>query len=161
MSLVLSFVSVFKNYAFLTDTEKQNKFVAFEAQTAGIVHSFCRCCCSVRLVPVKKTGVCVKCSLLPSPTYYHDKACLPVWWERGNPRFALPRCLSDLTHAEKMVIQRISPFVPLMHIKLGVFGLSGHCVAFEQNIDEFVSVLPRKRDDVSFLKVLQIRVLIL
>lgn len=167
-SLVLSFLAVLtvqrrlsrcfrvsKHYAFLTDAEKRETFALFEEQTAALGHGYCRCCCAVRLVPVKASGLCQKCSTLGNPTYYLDKNCLPVWWSDGAPRYFLPCCLAQLTNAEKMVIQRVSPFVPLMHIKMGVFGLSGHCVAFEQDIDQFVTVLPRKCDDVAFLKVLQ------
>lgn len=54
-----------------------------------------------------------------------------------------------------MLIQRISPFVPLHHIKRGTFGLRGHVCAFEQDLNEFLQRLPRTRDDTSLLKVVQ------
>jgi hypothetical protein len=44
----------------------------------------------------------------------------------------------------------------LQHIKQGVFGICGHAVAFEQDIEEFVNTLPRGRKDVAMLNVLKV-----
>ena len=57
--------------------------------------------------------------------------------------------------AECLLIQRLSPVVPLYHIKNGTFGLTGHCCAFVQDLDGFVNTLPRRESDVTLLKVLQ------
>jgi hypothetical protein len=54
-----------------------------------------------------------------------------------------------------MLIQRISPFVPLHHIKNGVMGLRGHVCAFEQDINEFICTLPRAVNDVSLIRVVK------
>jgi Helitron helicase-like domain at N-terminus len=60
-----------------------------------------------------------------------------------------------LTLAEKMLIALASPFIPLQHIKNGVFGLSGHVCCFDQDLEHFVNTLPRHPTDVSVLKVLK------
>ena len=49
----------------------------------------------------------------------------------------------------------ISPFVPLYHVRNGIFGIKGHVVAFEQDIEGFLKKIPIKKDDVIILKVIQ------
>lgn len=56
---------------------------------------------------------------------------------------------------EKLLIQKVSPFVPLEHIHKGVMGLKGHVCAFEQNLHEIVTVLPRLPSDVSIIRVIR------
>ena len=57
--------------------------------------------------------------------------------------------------AEKMLIQRISPFVPLHHIKNGTMGITGHVCSFETDLEGFVDSLPRLESDVSMIRVLR------
>ena len=45
--------------------------------------------------------------------------------------------------------------MPLHHIKNGVFGLTGHCCAFEQDVDGFVNRLPRKPHDSALIEVMK------
>jgi Helitron helicase-like domain at N-terminus len=80
---------------------------------------------------------------------------LPIWYDDGQPQYHVPDCLLQLTHAEKMLIQRVSPFVPLHHLKNGTFGISGHVCAFEQDISSMANILPRLNKDVTVIKVLQ------
>jgi hypothetical protein len=56
---------------------------------------------------------------------------------------------------EKLLIQKVSPFVPLEHIHNGIMGLKGHVCAFEQNLNEIVTVLPRLPSNVSFVRVIR------
>jgi len=100
-------------------------------------------------------GYCSACKGLKNKDFYLDKNALPIWRKDSEAIYTLPECLQTLSHAEKMLIQRISPFVPLHHIKNGVFGLTGHVCAFEQDIEGFVNSLPRQRKDVTMLKVLK------
>ena len=54
--------------------------------------------------------------------YYLEAGALPVWYnDEGVPQYYVPSVLSSLTQAEKLLIQRISPFVPLQHLKQGTF----------------------------------------
>ena len=54
-----------------------------------------------------------------------------------------------------MLIQLASPFVPLQHVKHGVFGLSGHVCSFEQDVGKFVKTLPRRETDVVMLQIMK------
>jgi hypothetical protein len=102
------------------------------------------------------SGYCKdKCAKLKDKERFIKKNSLPVWIKDGVVMYSLPSCLKNLSHAEKMLIQRISPFVPLYHIKNGTFGITGHVCCFEQDIEGFVNKLPRTKDDSSMLKVLQ------
>ena len=103
----------------------------------------------------QKTGLCESCAPRHNVDYFLNEGALPVWFLDGVAQYQLPKALQDLSHAEKMLIQRVSPFVPLHHIKMGTWGLSGHVCAFEQDLEGFCSRLPRQKDDVTMLKVLQ------
>ena len=103
--------------------------------------------------------MCLRCTgrgkSKDDPNYYLKANALPVWYKDGEAQYRIPPCLKGLSYAEKLLIQRVSPFVPLHHIKSGVFGLSGHVCAFEQEIEPFVKTLPREAKDVSMLRVLK------
>ena len=84
----------------------------------------------------------------------------PVWYERdddgsirtdflGEPvvRYGIPQVLKKLTMAEKLLIRRCSPLIPSHHIKNGIYGINGHCVAFPQNIGPMCSDLPQKESN--------------
>jgi len=119
-------------------------------------HSKCPCCHMVGLnIKLTRKGVCTKCAPLKDRDYYLKEKALPVWYDGDTPMFTLPSVLTGLTPAEMMLIQRLSPFVPLHHIKNGLFGLKGHVCAFEQDVQDFVNRLPRKRNDVAMIQVLQ------
>lgn len=100
-------------------------------------------------------GYCVTCAKFKNRDYYIENRLLPVWYKDGVPQYHVPMVLECLSHAEKMLIQRVSPFVPLHHIKNGVFGLSGHVCAFEQDIGSMVDVLPRISTETGVIRVLQ------
>lgn len=78
-----------------------------------------------------------------------------MWYKEGIAQFHVPEELQDLTLAEKLLIQRASPFVPLRFIKNGIFGISGHVCTFEQDVEDFVNRLPRHRNDVTMLSVVK------
>ena len=52
-----------------------------------------------------------------------------------------------------MLIQKISPFIPLHHIKNGTFGIKGHVCSFPQDISSICTELPRLPSDVTIVKV--------
>lgn len=122
-----------------------------------IQHRHCVCCHKIGLnVEVNAKGVCKDCTSYRNPNYFIDKKALPIWYDDGGiPQFKVPEELSNLTIAECMLIQLNSPFIPLQHIKNGVFGLSGHVCSFQQDIEEFVNRLPRSKNDVTMLNVLK------
>lgn len=93
--------------------------------------------------------------VLKNPGYYLGHKLLPIWYKEDVPQFHIPLELTRLTLAEKMLIQLASPFIPLRHIKNGAFGLSGHVCCFEQDVEGFVTKLPRGKSDITMLNVLK------
>ena len=106
-------------------------------------------------IKVNGSGYCSTCCNRANKDYFQDGKLLPIWFKDGVPQYNVPEVLNRLSHAEKMLIQRVSPFVPLHHIKLGVFGLSGHVCAFEQDITAMSDILPRHGNDAGVIRVIQ------
>jgi Helitron helicase-like domain at N-terminus len=134
-----------------------NATLNFEQSCKDVRVSHCLCCRQVRLqlsMNVRR-GVCHECSNLKDKNYYIDRNLLPIWYKEGHVQYGVPPELTCLTLAEKMLIQLASPFIPLQHIKNGVFGLSGHVCSFEQDVEKFVTTLPRHPSEVTVLKVLK------
>jgi hypothetical protein len=128
----------------------------FEYECEGLKYGHCLCCRQVKLgLVVNRNGVCIDCSKKRNPHFYEDQKMLPIWYENGVVQYRVPPQLSCLSMAEKMLIQMASPFIPLRHIKNGVFGLSGHVCCFDQDLESFVNTLPRKATDVLILQVLK------
>lgn len=146
---------------FMTSQEKKAVFSEFENKTKCIQLNHCKICRCVGLniqMSRKKSlqeSTCKKCEKLSSD-YWIKENLLPVWFDKDNiPQYQVPIELSSLSDAEKMLIQRISPFVPLHHIKSGTLGLRGHICCFPQDISSVCNVLPRLPDDVHIIKMLQ------
>lgn len=142
----------------LSVSEKRALFVKYEKRISSLIHKQCRVCRCVGLnMNTKDTHegkICHKCQRLQNVHEFITKA-LPTWTDqKGKVHYELPDQLKGLTTAEKALIQRISPLIPLHHIKQGCFGLQGHTCAFEQNVTDFVHVLPRLADDVTIIKIL-------
>lgn len=145
----------------LSEDEKVKVIKQFELQCNKLRHKHCKCCHQVSLnldvaVQGTKVGMCSNCRKMNNSSYYFDEKLLPIWFDDcGQPIYTVPVELQGLTTAEKLLIQRISPFVPLHHIKNGTMGLTGHVCAFEQDLDGFLTTMPRAKDNVSMLKVLK------
>jgi len=69
--------------------------------------------------------------------------------------YELPEEQSHLTIAEKLLIQRVSPLVPVIHIKNGILGVRGHIVSFFQDISGIAKALQRLPSEVSMVKVIR------
>jgi hypothetical protein len=70
-------------------------------------------------------------------------------------KYSVPPQLKNLTIAEKLLIQRISPLIPVIYIKNGSVGSRGHVVNFFQDISGICNELPKLPSDVSVVKVLR------
>ena len=141
----------------LTTSEKLKIGVAFEQQCRLVVHGYCVCCRCVGLsIEIVSQGVCSDCTKYDTPEHFEQNKCLPIWYLEGIPQYHVPVELTCLSLAEKMLIQLASPFIPLRHIKNGVFGLSGHVCCFEQDVGGFVNSLPRKKMILFYLKFLNL-----
>lgn len=82
---------------------------------------------------------------------------LPVWIDKKTSEIhhTLPEELQGLRHGEKLLIQKLSTHVPLVHLKYGQYGISGHVCSFPQNIQEICNTLPRQPKDVEFIQVVK------
>ena len=128
----------------------------FEKKCRSLRHRHCLGCRMVSLnINVNSKGFCESCCRRKDRNFLLNKRLLPIWYKDDSPQYRLPPELLGLTIAEQMLIQRVSPFVPLHHIKNGVFGLSGHVCAFEQDITGMADTLPRLPRDTTVLRVLQ------
>ena len=145
----------------LSEEEKVNAIKDFELECNKLHHKRCKSCRQVSLNLDLATrgdyvGYCGACRKMTNKNFYHDEKLLPIWFDDdGTPIYTVPFQLQGLSTAEKLLIQRISPFVPLHHLKNGLMGLTGHVCAFEQDLDGFLSTLPRKHDNVTMMKVLK------
>ena len=129
----------------LNRDEKDLILREFESRCAAMKHFRCNECHSVGIcMKVSNKGLCKNCAN-NDKGYLLKTNTLPLWKDgRGRIHYDVPRELKCLTIAEKLLIQLASVVVPLQHIKNGVFGLLGHVCAFEQDVNEFAKVLPRR-----------------
>lgn len=135
---------------------KRNLIRYFESECKAMKHKRCHGCRMVSLnLELNNKGFCSNCVRQPSREHLLKKKLLPLWYKDGVAQFHVPPELKCLSHAEKMLIQRVSPFVPLHHILNGLFGLTGHVCAFEQKISEMANILPRFGKDTTVIRVLQ------
>lgn len=140
----------------LTDKEKRAIGSHFELKCSEIKTVLCPCCMRVGInLQIGNKGVCKSCGALGNTKYFETKGALPIWHQDGTPQFHIPEELACLSLAEKMLIQRASPFIPLRHIKNGIFGIAGHVCTFPQDIAEFANKLPRHKNDVTMISVLK------
>ena len=95
---------------------------AFENECEKIDVQHCKVCHTIG-VDMEWSCKEQKCKSCKNKTenYYMKNKELPVWFDKGTCQFHVPDELKILSDAEKMLIQRLSPFVPLHHIKNVVF----------------------------------------
>jgi hypothetical protein len=148
---------------FLTEEALDNIFSestrAFDTACKTLKHSHCKVCHSASLnLVVDSNGICTVCKQNHrTETEYRDS--LPIWYEdlpnKRNPRFDLPSELSCLREGEKLLIQQISCYVPLHHLRNGQIGSKGHVCCFEQDIEEVCTILPRLPCNVKIIRVVK------
>ena len=139
----------------VTSEVRENAFVGFEEACKSIKHHRCPRCRQVGIfMELKNTGMCDFCVNYKNSEFEN---VLPTWKDdNGCVRYDVPEELQRLSLAEKMLIQLAPPFIPLQHIKHGVFGLSGHVCSFEQDTPGFMKSLPRSKKDTQFLKIVKL-----
>lgn len=122
----------------------------------------CQVCHTDRLmfstVRLKNKHTCERCQREKlKDDYYLRENLLPIWYEHdmnGKKKIGkdgkfivhenIPDELYGLTVSEKLLIRRVAPFVPAVHMKHGVPGIKGHCICFPQDITEVCRTLPTK-----------------
>ena len=116
----------------------------------AIRHKKCIVCLSVsitlsgRHMPSRGGFVCNPCAQLPRgecPPF------LPTWEdpETHTVHYHVPSELQHLSEGEKLLIQIISPYVPLQHLRKGSFGCHGHVCSFVKDVQSVCTELPRKQ----------------
>jgi hypothetical protein len=142
----------------LSEQRKLDSLLRFECRMSMINHHVCTRCneCSLGL-NVDRKSVCLRCRTKTSKNdYTKDNGMLPLWVdEDGVDRMDVPDALACLTIAEKLLIQRISPLVPIVHVKNGTLGIKGHVCSFMQDITEVASTLPKLPKDVTAIKMIR------
>jgi len=128
----------------------------FEAKLQQMKLSHCIMCRQFRLEMQTINNVCSRCnSHKKKPMFSHENKALPTWTKNDKVMYELPQELSHLTIAEKVLIQRVSPLVPVIHIKNCILGVRGHIVSFFQDISGIAKALPRLPSEVSMVKVIR------
>ena len=103
----------------------------------------------------KNRSLCTTCQ--GNTTRKEDKIKdLPIWFVKsGMVQYHLPKELQNLREGEKLLIQQVSAYVPLLHLKDGQIGSTEHVCSFVQYISSICTVLPRLPNDVQFIKVVK------
>jgi len=130
----------------------------FEETMFNIHPKHCSICHQRKLNMVVKRGMCGRCRGEHFQNRFtHDNKALPVWIDAVTKQvhYELPKQLKDLSIAEKLLIQKVSPLVPVIHIKNGVMACRGHCVSFFQDISTVCKVFPRLPAEVTMVKVIR------
>lgn len=131
----------------------KTEIAAFEEKMRKVTHKKCAVCRSVSLnLFVSKSRnncgpICSSCSEAKLFKIEDFPDYLPTWNEGEKVRFDVPQELQDLREGEKLLIQRISPMVPLQHLRYGQVATRGHCCSFFQDISSVCDDLPRKSVD--------------
>jgi gamma-glutamylcyclotransferase (GGCT)/AIG2-like uncharacterized protein YtfP len=150
--------SSFQVEVYQTDT-KHTEFLEstmkFESIMQQCTFSHCIICRQQRLGLQTVNGICTHCNSSKHKLLFgHENKALPTWIKDNEVIFDLPKELSHHTMAEKLLIQRVSPLVPVIHIKNGILGVQGHIVSFFQDVSSITTILPRLPSEVSIVKVI-------
>ena len=148
-----------KPFQLQKDSEEYKEMCNFEQIMENVGHSrceICRCVCLGRKVTkqridkVERCNTCIARKSLRQRNGQGEGVSdhLPIWVdEHGKHQYHVPEELSKLTEGEKLLIQQAAPYVPMVHLKHGMYGSQGHVSSFPQQISEVCKVLPRKKVD--------------
>lgn len=127
------------------DAHKQN--IEFERLNGCMRHERCSVCrqVSTSLEVLQTYHMCRSCRAQVLKSADYIPGWLPTWVDsHGYKQFVVPDCLRVLREGEKLLIQRVSTYVPLRYLKGGAHGSRGHVCCFPKKISDFVNELPRK-----------------
>jgi len=134
----------------------------FHTLLDSLQYNFCSVCMRVKMnMPMSRNPgitVCTRChgKKLHGKSLERGDFCHPVWYnESGIPQYDLPEELEDLTEGEKLLIQQVSPYVPLQHLQNGSYGSKGHVCSFPQDIHEVCTKLPRLPSSVNTIRIVK------
>ena len=137
--------------------EQLDQIGAFETQAAACTFHKCDACRKVKLsMTTKDVNGIMLCKECKDNKRKVDDFSHPTWTDSsGMIRFDIPEVLLDLREGEKLLIQQVSPYVPLHHLQQGSYGSRGHVCSFPQDISHVCNVLPRIPSEVSVVKVVK------
>ena len=141
----------------------KEKILQFEYEMESLNMFMCTGCkeCHIESKPATSdlAYVCKACNKRNDPDYYIKNNLHPVWYlvddennyvldENGKRvvQYHIPEELACLSMYEKLLIRRCANFVTSVHLKNGIFGQKGHCVAFSQDITEMCDELPQRKE---------------
>jgi hypothetical protein len=133
---------------------------AFEEGIKQLQHGHCELCHSVSLSinpkMYKGKSMCQDCRGSKFRKDEDQLSWLPVWYDdHDNVRYDLPVELQDLREGEKLLLQQLSPYIPLQHLQHGSYGSKGHVCCFPQRVDDICRSLPRQPNDVRVVRVVK------
>jgi len=152
-------VSGYIKHLFQTSSQvKQRRILSmlqFDCKNAQIGWFCCDVCMGRFLGEKHQNGkICKKClqsKHAKDQRHYHllKNNYLPVWKDDNDEiRYDIPSQLKGLTLGEKLIIQKYSAILPLVHIYKGRLGNRGNSVSFNKDLDNTCEVLPRLRADI-------------
>jgi hypothetical protein len=130
----------------------------FEDTMFNLHPKHCKICRQRRLNLVMRNGICVRCNNEKGGNKFtHKNNALPTWVDADTQKvhYDIPKQLQHLTIAEKLLIQRVSPLVPVIHVKNGCMASRGHVVSFFQDISGLCTVFPKLPSHVTMVKVMR------
>ena len=97
-----------------------------------------------------------KCHACNRKKYTTTMFAHPTWKDDNNQiHYEIPNELLHLTEGEKLLLQQISPYVPLQHLQKGSYGCKGHVCSFPQDISTVCNELPRLPSDTSVVNIIR------
>ena len=123
----------------------------FEHAMRNVSRLVCQNCHTWCLVTNYKTDyVCNRCKTNKyDQSHFLNENYQPIWYDDNNGiRWDVPVELSGLTTQEELVIQRNTPYVPIIHLHQGSLGLKGHCIVFEQELYGDINQLPQLQSNI-------------
>ena len=73
---------------------------------------------------------------------------LPIWMKDEKIQYDVPPDLKGLTLGEKLLIQKYSTLLPLVHVYKGRVGNYGNSVSFNKDTNSICRELPRKKAEI-------------
>lgn len=123
---------------------KMNAIFEFEHKIMSLGNMECFHCSGlyVDFKSNRRKYICHSCknnhqtikTLISSPHWIDDD---------NNIRYDIPEELQNLRVSEQLLIQKASPYIPVVHIRNGTLGIHGHCISFPQDISSVCESLPR------------------
>ena len=141
-----------------TDQRRILSMLEFDVKNAKIDWRTCGICRKTYLYTLgynkkKNKKICVECSKAKHGEAEHGKLLtgnyLPVWYdEEGKVQYHVPLELQGLTLGEKLLIQKNSTLLPLVHVYNGRLGFHGNSVSFSKEMNTICNELPRLKAEI-------------